>query len=398
MTPDRASTDGQRAGGYSAVPASPGPAKGLLSPRARVVAFYLPQFHQTPENDAWWGTGFTEWTNVARAKRLFPGHTQPRLPSELGFYDLRVPEVRALQAELAASAGIEAFAYWHYWFGGKRLLHRPIDEVLASRSPSLSFFLAWANRDWKGIWHGADGRTLIKQTYPTGDLERHTELMAQFMADPRYFRVSDRPVLYILEPLSLPGGGAYVEKLRHLAIRNGFSNPYVIGEYEDVFGARGARDLPGIATLGLDAVCYIRFPIRHRSYRIATRLLHTAGFPKIYTYCRRPVLPPDGPSLPDVPIVPTVLPNWDNTPRAHRRGVVVVRGSPSLFRKHLRAAVNFVQRYPPHERLVFIKSWNEWAEGNYLEPDREFGSGYLAAIETEMRDWQSKGARASVAT
>ena len=162
----------------------------MTHPAARVVALYLPQFHPTPENDRWWGAGFTEWRNVARARPLFPGHNQPRIPGELGFYDLRVSETRDRQASLARLAGVEAFAYWHYWFAGQRLLNTPADDMLMSGKPAFSFLLAWANRSWQGIWHGADGRVLIEQDYPAGDIERHGSLLMKFMRDPRYFRVN----------------------------------------------------------------------------------------------------------------------------------------------------------------------------------------------------------------
>lgn len=137
-----------------------------MSARARVIAYYPPQYHPIQENDEWWGKGFTEWTNVAKAKPLFPGHYQPHLPADLGFYDLRVPEVRHEQAEMARSHGVEGFCYWHYWIGGRRLLERPFNEVLKSGEPDFPFCLAWANESWTGVWHGSPQTTLMEQTYP----------------------------------------------------------------------------------------------------------------------------------------------------------------------------------------------------------------------------------------
>src|SRR5262249_41646184 len=156
----------------------------------RVIAFYLPQFHPIPENDAWWGPGFTEWTNVSLARPLFRGHYQPRVPGELGFYDLRMPETRAAQAALARAHGIEAFCYWHYWFAGKQLLERPFEEVLASHEPDFPFCLAWANESWTGIWHGAPHRMLVQQTYPgLADHEAHFRVWLRAFEDARYVTV-----------------------------------------------------------------------------------------------------------------------------------------------------------------------------------------------------------------
>ena len=175
--------------------------------KARVLAFYLPQFHPIPENDQWWGKGFTEWTNVGKAKRLFPGHYQPRVPADLGYYDLRVPETREAQANLAREYGIEGFVYWHYWFGnGKQLLERPFNEVLESGKPDFPFALAWANESWKGFWHGLEDRnTLIEQIYPgKEDYVAHFNVVLPAFKDKRYIRCNGRPVFFIYKPSSLP--------------------------------------------------------------------------------------------------------------------------------------------------------------------------------------------------
>ena len=208
------------------------------TPRARLIAFYLPQFHPIPENDKWWGTGFTEWTNVAKARPLFPGHYQPRMPADLGFYNLRLPEVRAAQAKLAREAGIEGFCYWHYWFGGKRLLERPFNEVLISGQPDLPFCLGWANQTWSGIWHGVPSRILMEQTYPGPiDHERHFHAVLPAFHNPRYIRVRNMPVFLIYQPNELPSLPAFIEQWQNLALRNGLQGIHFVAHLSHPSGA-----------------------------------------------------------------------------------------------------------------------------------------------------------------
>ena len=198
---------------------------------ARLIAFYLPQFHPIPENDEWWGPGFTEWTNVAKAKPLYRGHYQPHLPAELGFYDLRVPETRQAQADLAREHGIEAFCYWHYWFAGRRILERPFSEVLTSGEPDFPFCLGWANQTWTGIWHGNPDRILIEQTYPgVDDHVAHFDAMLPAFEDPRYFRVDGKPLFYVFKPRFIPELRKFADLWRQLARRAGLPGLYLVGE------------------------------------------------------------------------------------------------------------------------------------------------------------------------
>ncbi len=194
------------------------------APKIRVIAFYLPQFHPVPENDSWWGKGFTEWTNVAKAEALFAGHFQPRLPGELGFYDLRLPEVREAQAQLAQSAGVEGFCYYHYWFAGKQLLERPLKEVVESGSPALPFCICWANQTWSGIWHGNSGKILIEQTYPGAtDDEAHFMSLLPAFRDPRYIKIDGRLSFTFFRPKERPNSRAFFDQWQRLASIHGLS-------------------------------------------------------------------------------------------------------------------------------------------------------------------------------
>jgi lipopolysaccharide biosynthesis protein len=357
----------------------------LLRPRARtrLIALYLPQFHPIPENDRWWGPGFTEWTNVAQARPLFPGHEQPRLPGELGFYDLRLPETRAAQAALARDHGVEGFCYWHYWFGGTRLLERPFEEVLASGEPAFPFCLGWANQTWSGIWHGAPDRILIEQRYPgQADHEAHFRVLLSAFEDRRYITVGGAPLLLVFQPRELPDARRVTDLWRELALRAGLPGLHLVA-----LAQQDAAWDP--APLGFDAVAVsnqtrIAGPpsahygeaIRKRANAIYARLLRR---PLVYRYedALRHFLVPEPPG---VTRYPCVIPGWDNTPRSGIRGVVLAGATPALFAGHVREAVRQVATHDAERRIVFIKSWNEWAEGNYLEPDRRWGRAFLEAM------------------
>ncbi|HEX8950169.1 MAG TPA: glycoside hydrolase family 99-like domain-containing protein [Dissulfurispiraceae bacterium] len=349
---------------------------------ARLIAYYLPQFHPIPENDEWWGKGFTEWTNTAKAKPLFPGHYQPHIPTDLGFYDLRVPEARAAQAELARTYGIEAFCYYHYWFAGRRLLERPFNEVLKSGEPDFPFCLCWANETWTGRWHGNPGRILIEQTYPgTKDDINHFYCLLDAFADRRYMRVDGRPVFIVYNPDQLPNPRKTTDCWRELASRAGLKGLYLIG----------AANKPWSASKnGFDAATTRKMFHRKalgemKGLRKVKRLIRKfQGYPvDIYSYKKiLPHLFMAEASMPDVH--PCVIPNWDNTPRCGMEGLAFYGSTPELFRKHLRATLEQVSLKPFEKRLVFVKSWNEWAEGNHLEPDLKFGKAYLEIIREEV--------------
>ena len=382
--------------------------------RARLIAFYLPQFHPIPENDAWWGKGFTEWTNVAKARPLFKGHYQPRLPADLGFYDLRVPEVREAQAELARNAGIEGFCYYHYWFGGKPLLERPFREVVASGKPDFPFCLCWANQTWTGIWHGEPNRILIEQTYPgADDNQRHFVSLRDAFLDKRYMRVGDRPIFAIFCPTEMPNVAAFIQQWQDLAVQSGlpglhfvahlphwdaawdyrargFDSCVVVGTHKifstsvrDLFlGARGSRYQRYRNLHCEDAVRNgASSELSHWLWRrarssfgsLANVRLYRHALPFLLEGCRK-----------EQDVYPCVTPNWDNSARSGLRGFVLHESTPDLFRLHWRDALALVESRPLDRRLLFIKSWNEWAEGNYLEPDQKFGLDYLKVVQEEI--------------
>src|SRR3990170_1056122 len=200
----------------------------------KLICFYLPQFHPTPENDAWWGKGFTEWRNVAKAKPLFPGHYQPHLPADLGFYDLRLPEARQAQADIARQYGIHGFCYYHYWFAGRRLLERPFNEVVVSGEPEFPFCLCWANQSWTGIWHGTPKRILIEQTYPgIEDHRQHFETLLSAFHDKRYLKVEGKPLFVVYSPMDLPDSPRVMELWRELAVRAGLPGLFFVAEHWD---------------------------------------------------------------------------------------------------------------------------------------------------------------------
>jgi hypothetical protein len=365
--------------------------------RARLIAFYLPQFYPVPENDAWWGPGFTEWTNVAQAQPLFRGHRQPRIPADLGFYDLRVAETRAAQAELARDHGIEAFCYWHYWFSGERLLDRPFAEVLATGEPDYPFCLAWANHDWTTDWFGA-GELLRRQRYSPEDDVEHARWLLPAFADDRYVRVAGRPVFVVYRPAHLPEARRTTDTIRAECSRAGLPDPYLLGVDAGATAAEHrATGFDGTVSwapqFGLLPQYLTRGARPARLWRnlrlgvASPRLrIYDAAFLRARTRARR--------ARTRHPFHPTVLAGWDNTPRRGRDGIVLVNDGADQFEDALSEAVDGTAAAPFEERLVFLNAWNEWAEGNYLEPDLADGHARLEAVRRVNSIAAPLGARA----
>ena len=342
------------------------------------IAFYLPQYHPIPENDAWWGKGFTEWTNVTRAKPLFRRHYQPHLPADLGFYDLRLPEARQAQAELAQSYGIGGFCYYHYWFNGRRLLERPFNEVLHSGQPALPFCLCWANENWARTWDGLDKQVLMAQHYSPEDDLAHIRWLAPAFADPRYIRVNGKPLFLVYRAANMPNPQQSTERWRNEAQRLGLGELFLC-KVESL-----AHDRGNPAEQGFDAAVEFQPDVQAITTRWQRRRwflnqkLHLANGALIYDYkdmVEKALAQPLKPNR-----FPCITPMWDNSARRKSGALIVDKSTPELYECWLRGTVEKIKTANA-EPLLFINAWNEWAEGNHLEPCQRWGRAYLEATK-----------------
>jgi len=353
--------------------------------KVKVIAFYLPQYHPTKDNDEWWGKGFTEWTNVKKAKSLYRGHYQPKIPKDLGYYDLRDPEIRYKQAELAQKAGIDGFCYYHYWFGnGKRELELPFKEVVKSGEPAYPFCLCWANESWHQKFWNKDGtsknKLLVEQLYPGEDDYRNHfyELLPAFKDD-RYLKIDGKPIFMIYKPLQFKDVGLFIDIWQRLASENGITGIYFIGQ------TINKSDINEIISLKFDAVNLVRLYAVHQTQSVSQKIVRKLRSvllkaPFVYSY-RKAINKFVGveDSIPNV--FPTLIPNWDHTPRSNYGGFVLHDSTPKLFKKHVKMVFDIIKNKKDKDKVVFIKSWNEWGEGNYLEPDEKHGDGFLKVLE-----------------
>jgi lipopolysaccharide biosynthesis protein len=367
------------------------------SAKARVIAFYLPQFHPIPENDKAWGTGFTEWTNVTKARPLFKGHYQPHLPADLGYYDLRLPEVREAQAAMARENGINGFCYWHYWFDGSRLLERPFEEVRRSGKPDFPFCLGWANESWSGHWNGGNWDNVIKtQTYPgLLDHKRHFDSLLPAFRDQRYIRVDAKPLFLIYRPKKIPDCANALRYWKTLAVEAGLPGLHFVAnlDWQDREWDALGQGFDAITIWPLGRLVRANsFLASRRAKRALTRRRLTFLQPvleKIWPQLDRvwdyeeilPLL--DCPAPAEVPLHPMAVPNWDTTARYNRKASIFHNSSPALFQRHFRDVLQRAKAGRPDDPIVFLKSWNEWAEGNHVEPDTRFGHGYLDVIRQQ---------------
>ena len=340
----------------------------------RLIAFYLPQFHPIPENDEWWGKGFTDWRNVAMAKPLFKGHYQPHIPADLGFYDLRLSEVRNAQADLARAYGIYGFCYYHYWFNGKRLLERPFEEVLKSGEPDFPFCLCWANENWTKSWDGQEKEILLKQEYSEEDDLRHILWLAQAFKDKRYIRIEGKPLLLVYRASRLPNPARTAETWRKEATRLGVGEPYLCG----VESFPEEHQEP--STIAFDASVEFQPDWTHLGEKLLDRAY------KDHTVFRYGDIVERMMNKDKVPYkrFPCVTPSWDNSPRRKSRACIFIESNPEIYERWLRKTLEGLNSSKPEENLVFINAWNEWGEGNHLEPDHRFGRSFLEATRRAL--------------
>ena len=364
----RANRVNRKARSIAAEPQPDDPSAGRST--ARLIAFYLPQFHPIPENDAWWGRGFTEWRNVCKSKPLFHRHNQPQLPTDLGFYDLRSAETRKAQADLAREYGIHGFCYYHYWFQGKRLLERPFAEVLASGQPDFPFCLCWANEPWSRRWDGSDADLLQPQGYSADDDLAHIRWLLEPLGDPRAIRIDGRPVFIVYRADQLPDPARTTDCWRREAERAGLPGLYLMA-------VETGWDAGWDATrVGFDAK--VLFQPQFSLLDTAPRWDVCNSTTRVFDYASAwPVLASPPPV--SYPRFDTVFPGWDNTARRGENAWVVHGNTPASYENWLRLAVDRTLTRPEDQRIVFINAWNEWAEGAHLEPDRKHGHGFLEA-------------------
>lgn len=343
---------------------------------ATVVAFYLPQFHPFPENDAWWGTGFTEWRNVGRALPQYEGHHQPRVPADLGYYDLRLPEIMREQMAFAREYGVGAFCTYFYWFAGKTLMEAPLRQWLADPGLDLPICLCWANENWSRRWDGLANEILISQQHSAADDTAFIEHVSEYLKDPRYLRVEGKPLLLVYRPGLLTDAAATADRWRTWCRENGVGEIHLA--YVQSF------DSMAPASIGFDSA--VSFPPNNARLNPVTadfRLINADYRGQIYDWrelAHKAMSTPD----PDYRLFPCVNPGWDNEARRSGQGLSLARATPRAFSSWVRHAIAAARRRSPKAPLVFVNAWNEWAEGAILEPDVRFGFAWLEAIRSAL--------------
>lgn len=374
--------------------------------KLRSIAIYLPQFHPIHENDAWWGKGFTEWNNVVKAKPLYKGHYQPHLPADLGFYDLRLSEVREAQANMAMEHGIYGFCYYHYWFSGKRILGRPFQEVFETGKPDFPFMLCWANENWTRTWDGLENNILLEQLYSEEDDRAHIQSLIPYFKDNRYIKVNNKPVFAIYKSGLLPSPERTIQIWREEALKQGIE--LYLCRFES-FGKQGKTYMNDGFDAGIDFQpfsqtledfrCQERlkhekdnstFKRRKKLYQLTnqkdkTDKLNTEIFELVKNnidynaYVEHILKSYKFPE--DYVMFPGITPSWDNTARRGEKGFMLHHANPAKFKEWLGW---LKENYKPHsedENFIFINAWNEWAEGNHLEPCQKWGLQYLQAVK-----------------
>lgn len=343
---------------------------------SKIIAFYLPQFHRIRENSEWWSPGFTEWTNVATATKNFEGHYQPHVPRELGFYDLASANIMEEQVALARAYGVHGFSFYYYWFSGRRILEKPIDNFIASEI-DFPFCFTWANENWTRTWDGKDKLILLDQKYEPGFEHKLIEDMAPAFADKRYIRVNDSPMLIIYRAKAIPNVEQVIKNMKREAKKLGFKDLHIV--VTDFY------DLNSPNEVGADAL--VEFPPHkfngpNNLYEHPVSFLNQSFRGGLVDY-RKVVIQSLKRSKPSFKLYRTAMPSWDNTARRQDTPTVFVGANPSLFRvwlENLRAYNRESNLEGKDDSFIFINAWNEWAEGAHLEPDLKFGLGNLEAV------------------
>ncbi|GGD69307.1 glycoside hydrolase family 99-like domain-containing protein [Caballeronia grimmiae] len=354
----------------------------------RVLAFYLPQYHPIRENDEWWGKGFTEWTNVSKARPNFEGHYQPHLPADLGFYDLRVPEVRQAQADLARNAGLAGFCYYYYWFSGHRLLERPLQEVLDTGKPNFPFCICWANENWTRRWDGLESSLLIGQSYTQEDEVALFRDWLPLLRDERYIRVNGKPLVLIYRISLLPEPRRAAATWRRMAREAGLGDVYLA--YVQSFDSWARGEKP--ADFDFDAS--VEFPPHGCGVPFAGDVqgLASAFRGALFDYQATAEVCLAKPN-PGYPMFRGTMPSWDNTARKQNTGHIFLGASPEAYEAWLDRALSYTDRFAcGDERIVFVNAWNEWGEGNHLEPDMRYKHAFLDATRRAISRWTHRPA------
>jgi lipopolysaccharide biosynthesis protein len=354
--------------------------------KLRALAVVLPQFHPIPENDAWWGKGFTEWTNVVKTKPRFKDHYQPHLPSDLGFYDMRLQKTLEDQAALATEHNIYGFCFYHYWFNGQRLLETPINKILASGKPDFPFVLCWANENWSRRWDGMDKEVLIEQKYNADDHRNHAKYLCQNeFKDDRYIKIDGKPFFLFYNSHIIPDLKETIAIWRDEVKANGFPDIYLAGI------KTSGNNLPNPAELGFDAVIDWQPDWQNMEVipSLIDRLKNKLGLGNTYRNIDYQVVVDKmlAKKETDFKHYNGIFPGWDNCARRKNNAFLVHNSTPDKYKNWLNEVCKRSNQYSKEENFIFINAWNEWAEGNHLEPDRKWGKAYLEKTKEVLKKY-----------